>query len=121
MKAVKLRPFIPSGENYELAQQFFEDLGFKKLYADSGITIFRMDELEFYLQNLHNRELQDNYMVELVVADLDGWWAHLQQVAKNGKYPVTCKEPTLYPWGKREVHLIDPAGVCWHISEATRQ
>ncbi len=31
------------------------------------------------------------------------------------KYPgVRTKAPTDYTWG-REVHLIDPGGVCWHI------
>ncbi|MBD2863879.1 VOC family protein [Paenibacillus oceani] len=121
MQAIKLKPFVPSGDDYGLAQRFFEELGFEKIYADNGITIFRLDELEFYLQNFHNRELQDNFMVELVVSDLDGWWTRIRRITENGEYPVRCKEPTLYPWGKREVHLIDPAGVCWHLSEAKRQ
>lgn len=116
MKATKLRPFVPSGEDYRLAQNFFQDLGFEKVYADDGISIFKMGEQEFFLQNFHNQEFQDNYMMELAVEDLDGWWHHIQQkVAKQ--YPVRVKEPTVYPWGKREIHLIDPSGVCWHISE----
>jgi uncharacterized glyoxalase superfamily protein PhnB len=28
---------------------------------------------------------------------------------------VRAAPPTLYPWGQREVHLIDTAGVCWHF------
>ncbi|MEF3305820.1 hypothetical protein [Paenibacillus sp. GYB003] len=120
MKAVKLRPFIPSGDNYELAQRFFKELGFTKLYADAGLSIFRVGEQEFFLQNIHNRELQDNYMLELVVERLDEWWSRIEAMAKSGEFPMKAKEPTLYPWGKREIHLIDPAGVCWHISEASR-
>jgi uncharacterized glyoxalase superfamily protein PhnB len=27
-----------------------------------------------------------------------------------------AREPTDYPWGQREVHLVDPAGVCWHFA-----
>lgn len=27
------------------------------------------------------------------------------------------KEPADYPWG-REVNIIDPAGVCWHVRQA---
>ena len=117
MELIKLRPFIPSGEDYHLAQSFFEDLGFEKLYSDEGLSIFRMAEQEFFLQNFHNEEFQGNYMVELVVPDLDGWWTHIQKSLLD-KYPIKVKEPTLYPWGKREIHLIDPSGVCWHISEA---
>lgn len=120
MKAVKLRPFVPSGPDYALAQRFFEDLGFTKLYADDGLTIFRVGELEFFLQNFHNQQVQDNYMLELTVLELDSWWDRLQSLALGDKYPIRLKEPTVYPWGKREIHLIDPAGVCWHISEAVK-
>ena len=32
-------------------------------------------------------------------------------------YPAfRMKSPTDFPWG-REVHFIDPAGVCWHVTE----
>ena len=120
MKNVKLRPFIPSGKDYALAQCFFEELGFDKIYSDNGLSIFRIGGQEFYLQNFHNQEFQDNFMVELVVEELDGWWTHIQIVVKGNKYPIKVKEPTVYPWGKREIHLIDPSGVCWHISEAQK-
>jgi hypothetical protein len=117
MRANKLRPFIPSGKDYILAQHFFEDLGFEKIYSDDGLSIFRIGEQEFFLQNFHNQEFQENYMLELVVEDLDGWWSHIQTIILSKKYPVKANEPKMYPWGKREINLIDPAGVCWHISE----
>lgn len=117
MELIKLRSFIPSGEDYHLAQRFFADLGFEKIYSDNGISVFRMEDQEFYLQNFHNKEFQENFMIELVVGDLDGWWKHIHNTVLD-RYPIKVKEPTLYPWGKREIHLIDPAGVCWHISEA---
>ena len=117
MKAIKLLPFIPSGNDYGLAQTFFEALGFEKIYSDNGLSIFRIGELEFFLQNFHNEEFQSNFMVELQVEDLDGWWTKIQKIVQNDAFPVKAKEPAFYPWGKREIHLIDPAGVCWHLSE----
>lgn len=120
MESVKLRPFIPSGSDYDLAQRFYSDLGFKTNYANAGLTIYQMGEQEFYLQNFHHQELQNNFMVELIVTDLDYWWQHIQQNIKPKKYPIKVKEPAHYPWGKREIHLIDPAGVCWHISEKNK-
>ncbi|WP_422656770.1 hypothetical protein ACK8P5_13355 [Paenibacillus sp. EC2-1] len=120
MKVTNLRPFIPSGEDYILAQCFFEDLGFVKIYSDEGLSIFQMDEQEFFLQNFFNQEFQDNYMVELIVEDLDKWWSLLQSVYSMKKYPIKLTEPKQYPWGKREINLIDPAGVCWHISESIK-
>lgn len=120
LNAVQLRPFIPSGKDYALSQRFYEDLGFKKIYSDDGLSIFCMNKQEFFLQNFHNQEFQDNYMVELIVEDLDAWWSYLQSASLDKKYPIKIKEPTTYPWGKREINIIDPAGVCWHISEAKK-
>jgi uncharacterized glyoxalase superfamily protein PhnB len=61
--------------------------------------------------------MQENLMMFVSVDDLDGWWRHLQASKVLERYEgVRAKEPTLYPWGQREVHLIDPAGVCWHFA-----
>ncbi|WP_274366240.1 hypothetical protein [Paenibacillus thermotolerans] len=120
MKTTALRPFVPSGKDYALAQRFFVDLGFDKVYSDDELSLFRMGEQEFYLQNFHNQEFQENFMVELVVEELDTWWSHIKTAILEKDYPVKAKEPTDYPWGKREIHVIDPAGVCWHISEAKK-
>ncbi|NBD24405.1 VOC family protein [Paenibacillus glycinis] len=118
MNALKLRPFVPSGADYELAQRFFEELGFRKTYADGSLCLFRIGEQEFFLQNFHDQSFQDQFMLELAVEDLDGWWVRMQTMQRSGAYAdMRAKEPTVYPWGKREVHLIDPAGVCWHFSE----
>jgi len=118
MKAVKLRPFVPSGEDYPLAIQFYTDLGFEPIFRSPELTIFQVDDLEFHLQNYFNRELQENYMLELVVQDLDSWWKRIQTSGVIEKYQVRAKPPALQPYGRRAIHLLDPAGVLWHITES---
>ncbi len=67
----------------------------------------------FLLQDYHNQTLQENLMMYAQVDDLDEWWRHINASGVLERYPgVSSKEPTEFPWGKREVHLIDPAGVC---------
>ncbi|KRE93348.1 hypothetical protein ASG89_07585 [Paenibacillus sp. Soil766] len=83
MRAHQLRPFVPSGEDFALAVQFYTDLGFENIYGNHQGAIFKVDETEFHLQNYHNVELQ----------------------------------PMMQPYGKRAIHLIDPAGVLWHFTE----
>ncbi|MDD9268343.1 VOC family protein [Paenibacillus sp. GCM10023248] len=117
MKALKLRPFVPSGGDYPRAVQFYTDLGFEKLFTSEELTIFKVDETEFHLQNFHNEELQNNYMLELCVEDLDAWWQHIQKAGIVEKYHLRAKAPQIQPYGKRAIHLIDPAGVLWHITE----
>jgi hypothetical protein len=117
MKALKLRPFVPSGADFPLAVQFYEELGFEKIFSSAELCIFRVGETEFHLQNFQNEQLQHNYMLELCVQDLDAWWQHIQNTGVVGKYQIRAKPPQIQPYGKRAVHLIDPAGVLWHITE----
>ena len=57
-------------------------------------------------------------MMFVSVDDLDAWWQHLQASGVLGRYDgVRAKEPTTYPWSQRKVHLINPAGVCWHFAK----
>jgi hypothetical protein len=71
------------------------------------------------LQDINVPEWQSNQMLVLAVDDLDLYWREIDALDLPGKYPgVRIKPPTEYPWG-REVHVIDPAGVCWHIRQST--
>ncbi len=50
--------------------------------------------------------------------DLDGYWAQIEAKELAAGYAgVRMRPPTDFPWG-REVHIVDPAGVCWHVSQA---
>lgn len=60
--------------------------------------------------------MQENLMMQAEVDDLDAWWNRIRVSGVLERYRgVRAREPTEYPWGNREVHLIDPAGVCWHF------
>ncbi len=117
MQLQALKPFIPSGPDFAVAKAFFLDLGFTLRWEMPGLAEFARDDVAFLLQDLHNREMQENLMMFVSVEDLDAWWRHIQESKILERYQdVRAKEPTLYPWGQREVHLIDPAGVCWHFA-----
>jgi hypothetical protein len=112
-----LKPFIPSGADFARARQFFLDLGFALVWENSDLAELRLGAASFLLQRYENRELQENLMMMVEVDDLDGWWQHIQEAGVLQSYEgVRVKPPTRYPWGRREIHLIDPAGVCWHFA-----
>ena len=57
-------------------------------------------------------------MMHLMVEDLDAWWNHIVDLDLVGKYEnVRATEPRDYPWGLREINLVDPSGVLWHIAQ----
>lgn len=113
-----LKPFIPSGPDFAAAKAFFRDLGFAVIWEVEGLAELQLGGAAFLLQDFHNPEMQRNLMMFVTVEGLDDWWRHLVATGVEGRYPgVRAKEPTDYPWGQREIHLIDPAGVCWHFAE----
>ena len=82
-----------------------------------GLAELQLDSAVFFLQDFHNQNMQENLMMFARVDDLDAWWRHIQASGVLDRHPgVRAKGPTEYPWGSREVHLIDPAGVCWHFA-----
>jgi uncharacterized glyoxalase superfamily protein PhnB len=112
-----LKPFIPSGKDFDRAKQFFRDLGFVVNWEAPGLAELQLGSAVFLLQDFHDQHVQDNLMMFAKVDDLDAWWSHICASGVVERYQgVRAKEPTEYPWGLREVHLIDPAGVCWHFA-----
>jgi hypothetical protein len=61
---------------------------------------------------------QENQMITFEVTDLDAYWAELEAKNLADAFPgVKVRPPTEFPWG-REVHIIDPGGVCWHVRQS---
>jgi uncharacterized glyoxalase superfamily protein PhnB len=117
LKAREIMTFVPSGKDFPLALAFYQDLGFEVDGRTDDLAILRKDSCRFFLQNFANAEMQNNFMMNLEVEDLDAWWDRIREASLAEKYPGTrAKAPQDYPWGKREIHLIGPDGVLWHIA-----
>jgi len=121
VETLGLQPFVPSGPDFKIACDFFIDLGFTKTWESGDYAGFACGQAKFILQNYDNPDFAGNLMIRIDVSDLDVWWQHVSKLDLANKYPnVKLKEPTNFPWG-REVNLIDPAGVCWHIGSPDRR
>ena len=88
--------------------------------VDAGdVAGFRHGNCEFLLQNFYTEEFAGNFMMQLLVEDLDAWWAHIESLDVAGQFGVPQpRAPALMPWGLREIHLIGPSGELWHIAQA---
>ena len=115
--ATSVLPFIPSGKDYDASRTFFTDLGFEELWENDGYAGFRNGGAEFILQRFDDAHFASNLMLRLNVENLEGWWEVVSRKGLEQAFSgIRIKPPTDYPWG-REVHLIDLAGVCWHIGQ----
>ena len=111
--------FIPSGENFEKAIQFYKEIGFMVDSASDSFAVFSKDQCKFFLQRYPNEWIKGNLMMALEVQNLDDWWTMLSGLGLEEKYEnVKITAPQVYPWGVREAHLVDLCGVFWHIAQA---
>jgi predicted enzyme related to lactoylglutathione lyase len=118
--ATGLYPFVPSGPDFDRALAFFAELGFASQWQHDGLAGLRFDGAYFMLQSIDVPEWQKNQMLTLEVSDLDAYWTEIDAKDLPRRFPgVKTKPPTDFAWG-REVHIIDPAGVCWHIRQAAK-
>jgi hypothetical protein len=47
--------------------------------------------------------------------DLDAYWREIAAKELEARFAgVRARAPTDFPLG-REAHVIDPAGICWHV------
>jgi len=110
------RPFLPT-RDFEQSKAFYEALGFRKL-LDSDVAIFAIGATSFILHRPLEEELDNNWMMQLMVDDLDGWWAHIEKLDLPARFDVAQPiPPAMQPWGLRVAYLVDPAGVLWHIAQ----
>jgi catechol 2,3-dioxygenase-like lactoylglutathione lyase family enzyme len=110
------RPFLPA-RDFELSKRFYEALGFVKL-LDAEVAIFQVGTGSFILQNYYQAEWAGNFMMQLLVDDLEAWWNHLAGLELAARFDVQPpRPPALQPWGMRVAYLFDPSGVLWHVAQ----
>jgi hypothetical protein len=110
------RPFVPA-KAFDFSKKFYEALGFEKL-LDGDVAIFKLGASSFVLQRYYQKEWAENFMMQLMVDDLDAWWRHIEALDLAANFGVPApRPPAMQPWGLRIAYIVDPAGVLWHIAE----
>lgn len=111
-----MRPFMPA-KDFDLSKRFYDALGFEKVF-DGEVAIFNAGSGGFILQQYFQKDWAENFMMQLMVDDLDAWWAHIEslELAKHFGVP-SPKPPAMQPWGLRVAYVVDPSGVLWHVAQ----
>jgi uncharacterized glyoxalase superfamily protein PhnB len=111
-----VRPFMPA-RDFDLSKRFYEALGFDKV-LDGEVAIFNAGSSGFILQRHYQKEWAENFMMQLMVDDLDAWWTHIVALDLDKQFGVAPPQPpALRPWGLRVAFVTDPSGVLWHIAQ----
>jgi uncharacterized glyoxalase superfamily protein PhnB len=119
LSTVEIKAFVPA-RDFALSKRFYEDLGFTIASSDSDIAYLHCGDCSFLLQNFYNPEHAGNFMMHLLVVDVEAWWRHVERAQLLAKYDVRAEPPGDRPWGMRDFTIIDPSGVLWRIAQNTR-
>jgi predicted lactoylglutathione lyase len=111
-----LRPFVPA-KDFEISKQFYADLGFRVEPLGDSIAAMHLGPHSFLLQDFYVEEWANNFVMHMLVDNLDAWWEHLTSLDIASRYGVKSpRAPKLESWGLIVAYMFDPAGVLWHIA-----
>ena len=118
LRVTEIKAFVPS-INFEVSKQFYQDLGFTLASEGGDVAYFHFGHVSFLLQDFCAAGLADNFMMHILVEDVDAWWHHVQASGVLSKYRVKVTELETQPWRMRDFCLYDPSGVVWRIGQNT--
>lgn len=116
LETVEIKAFVPA-RDFELSKQFYQDLGFELASSSEGLAYLRRGDCSFLLQKFYVQEHADNFMVHLIVTDVDAGWRHVEAKGIASRYNVKAEAPEDRPCGLRDFILVDPTGVLWRIGQ----
>jgi catechol 2,3-dioxygenase-like lactoylglutathione lyase family enzyme len=114
LATVEIKAFVPA-LNLERSLQFYRDLGFSVPWQSESMAYLHAGHCSFLLQQFGEREFAENFMMHLLVEDVDAWWQHVIDQDLPGRYGVLAHPPEDRPWMIRDFCLGDPSGVLWRI------
>ncbi|MCE7063852.1 glyoxalase [Dyadobacter sp. CY326] len=111
-----IRPFIGC-RDFELSRNFYRDLGFEEVVISSDMSLFRTENIGFYLQDAFVQDWIDNTMIFMEVENVQNTWDELVSLNLPAKYKDVRLTPIrVEHWG-RECFVHDPSGILWHFGE----
>jgi catechol 2,3-dioxygenase-like lactoylglutathione lyase family enzyme len=114
----EIKAFVPA-KNFEISKQFYKDLGFTMASDDDGIAYFHFGNFSFLLQDFCADSFAENFMMHILVKDVQSWWDHIHESGILSKYGVRVTDLEDQPWRMRDFCLYDPSGVLWRIGQNT--
>ena len=92
-------------------------MGFEEVVISPDMSLFKTDNVGFYLQDAFVRDWIDNTMIFMEVKNVQSTWDELVALDLPAKYSGVRLTPIrVEHWG-RECFVHDPSGVLWHFGE----
>ena len=116
LKAVEIKAFVPA-RDFAASKSFYQALGFEVPWSSDDLAYVRFGETSFLLQKFFVAEHAHNFMMHLLVENVDDWYRHVMASGVVEKFGVRIEPPQDRPWAIRDFPLTDPTGVLWRIGQ----
>jgi catechol 2,3-dioxygenase-like lactoylglutathione lyase family enzyme len=116
MTTIEAKAYVPA-KDFALSKRFYQDLGFDLVWSSDDLAYLRRGSSSFLLQNFYKKEHADNFMMHLLVKNVEAWWGHVEAQSLATKYDVMVEPPADRSWGIRDFVIVDPTGVLWRIGQ----
>ena len=111
-----MRPFLPA-KDFEASKRFYADLGFRIDPLGPALAEMHLGAHSFLLQDYHVDQLAGNFVMHMLVDDVDAWWRHIAALDLATRYGIPNPQaPKLESWGLIVAYVIDPSDVLWHFA-----
>ena len=111
-----IRPFV-GAQNFKKSRSFYTDLGFEEIALETKLSLFKKENIAFYLQDAYVKDWIDNTMIFIEVENVEEYWQELLRLNLTEKYGNVKLIPIrTMDWGK-ECFIHDPSGILWHFGE----
>ena len=94
LRVTEIKAFVPS-RDFETSKRFYRDLGFTMASEGGGVAYFHFGHVSFLLQDFCAAGLAENFMMHILVEDVQAWWDHVQASGVVSAYGVRCTEKHL--------------------------
>ncbi|MFP6806561.1 MAG: glyoxalase [Pseudomonadales bacterium] len=105
-----------------MSKRFYTALGCKLEHESEKLATYSLGERRFYLQDFYVKEFVEQYMLHLLVEDVEAWHEHVQKVLADfpstaASLPKLLGAPKHEPYGATVCYALDPSGVLIHIAQ----
>ena len=116
LNAIEIKAFVPA-LNLAVSKDFYVALGFEVPWSTKDLAYIRYGSTSFLLQEFFVPEHANNFMMHLLVENVDDWYQHVMASEVVQKFKVRIEPPEDRPWGLRDFPLTDPTGILWRIGQ----
>ena len=116
LAAIEIKAFVPA-RDLAISKAFYIALGFEVPWSSEDLAYVRYGETSFLLQEFFVPDHANNFMMHLLVENVDDWHRHVMASGVVENFGARIESPQDRPWALRDFPLIDPAGVLWRIGQ----